>query len=57
MADVYYTAVRLFGGQDATKRADSEDLDTDALRAEYEDAVAVYEQLMAEAKANGEIPA
>lgn len=54
---MYYTAVRLFGGQDATKRADAEDLDADALRAEYEDAVAVYEQLMAEAKANGEIPA
>lgn len=53
---MYYTAVRLFGGQDATKRADAEDLDADALRAEYEDAVAVYEQLMAEAKANGEIP-
>lgn len=52
---MYYTAVKLFGGQDATKRADTEDLDADA-RAEYEDAVAVYEQLMAEAKANGEIP-
>ncbi|KKY36548.1 putative phospholipase a2 [Diaporthe ampelina] len=56
LADVYYTAVKLFGGQDATKRADSEDVDADAL-AEYEHAVAVYEQLVAEAKANGEIPA
>lgn len=56
LADVYYNAVRLFGGQDATKRADAEDLDMDAVRAEYEHAVAVYEQLMAEAKANGEIP-
>lgn len=52
---MYYTAVKLFGGQDATKRANSEDLDADA-RAEYEDAVAVYEQLMAEAKASGQIP-
>lgn len=47
--------MKLFGGQDATKRADSEDVDADAL-AEYEDAVAVYEQLMAEAKASGQIP-
>ncbi|KAK2610278.1 hypothetical protein N8I77_003726 [Diaporthe amygdali] len=53
LADVYYTAVKLFGGQDATKRA--EDVDADAL-AEYEDAVAVYNQLVAEAKANGQIP-
>ncbi|KAG8163180.1 hypothetical protein KVR01_007658 [Diaporthe batatas] len=56
LANVYYAAVKAFGGQDATKRAEAEDLDAAALRAEYDDAVAVYEQLVAEAKANGQIP-
>ncbi|POS69609.1 hypothetical protein DHEL01_v211998 [Diaporthe helianthi] len=57
LADVYYTAVRLLGGQDATKRAETEEAeDTEALRADYEHAVAVYEQMMADAKANGDVP-
>ncbi|KAI3390577.1 hypothetical protein diail_9188 [Diaporthe ilicicola] len=55
LANVYYTAVKLFGGQDATKRGDSQDVDADAL-AEYEESVAVYNQLVAEAKADGRIP-
>ncbi|KAK3337612.1 prokaryotic phospholipase A2-domain-containing protein [Cercophora scortea] len=51
LADVYYAAVRAFGGGDATpgKR-------DDALVQAYEDAVAKYEALVAEAQANGILP-
>ena len=50
LAEVYYAAVRAFGGQDATKRADA-----DAI-ALYQEKLAIYNQMVAEAKANGDIP-
>ncbi|KAM0433530.1 hypothetical protein ACHAPT_004410 [Fusarium lateritium] len=52
LADVYYAAVRAFGGDDATpgKRSDS------ALVQEYEDKLAVYNKLVEEAQENGELP-
>ncbi|KAJ3540734.1 hypothetical protein NM208_g4935 [Fusarium decemcellulare] len=52
LADVYYAAVRAFGGDDATpgKRADSE------LVKEYEEKVAIYNQLVEEAQEKGELP-
>ncbi|KAK3695707.1 prokaryotic phospholipase A2-domain-containing protein [Podospora appendiculata] len=51
LADVYYAAVRAFGGSDTTpgKRDDE-------LVQAYEDAVARYEALVAEAQANGILP-
>lgn len=53
MADVYYAAVRAFGGDDATpgKRDEHEDLVHD-----YEDKVAIYEKLVEEAQVQGELP-
>ncbi|CAI4217783.1 unnamed protein product [Parascedosporium putredinis] len=50
LADVYYSAVRAFGGGDATPGKRDEDL----VQA-YQDAVAVYEELVAEARARGDI--
>ncbi|KAM0542872.1 hypothetical protein ACHAPJ_012595 [Fusarium lateritium] len=51
LADVYYAAVRAFGGDDATpgKR-------DDALVAEYEKKVAIYNKLVEEAQEKGELP-
>ncbi|KAM7185464.1 Prokaryotic phospholipase A2 domain containing protein [Naviculisporaceae sp. PSN 640] len=52
LADVYYTAVRAFGGSGASKR----EVDEDALKA-YEHAVEVYNQLVKEAQDAGLLPA
>ena len=51
MADVYYAAVRAFGGGDATpgKRDDQ-------LLREYEDKVATYNALVKEAQEKGLLP-
>ena len=48
LADVYYAAVRAFGGNDATKR----DL-SDELVHEYEAKLAIYKQLVKEAQDAG----
>jgi hypothetical protein len=48
LADVYYAAVRAFGGSTQGKR------DDDPLR-EYEEKLAVYHKLVAEAQAAGEL--
>ena len=48
LADVYYAAVRAFGGSTQEKR------DDDLVR-EYEDKVAIYNKLVAEAQASGEL--
>ena len=48
LADVYYAAVRAFGGNDATKR----DVN-DELVHEYEEKLAIYEQLVKEAQDAG----
>ena len=48
LADVYYAAVRAFGGNDATKRAAN-----DELVHEYEEKLAIYNQLVKEAKEAG----
>ena len=48
LADVYYAAVRAFGGSTQGKRNDD-------LLKEYEDKVAIYEKLVAEAQAKGEL--
>ncbi|PKS05697.1 hypothetical protein jhhlp_007964 [Lomentospora prolificans] len=50
LADVYYAAVRAFGGGDATpgKR-------DDYLIVEYEEKLAIYNQLVEEARARGDI--
>lgn len=48
LADVYYAAVRAFGGSTQGKRADD-------LVKEYEEKVAIYDKLVAEAQANGEL--
>ncbi|EEU36829.1 phospholipase A2 [Fusarium vanettenii 77-13-4] len=52
LADVYYAAVRAFGGDDATpgKRSDSE------LVKEYEEKVAIYNKLVEEAQEKGDLP-
>ncbi|KAK4194536.1 prokaryotic phospholipase A2-domain-containing protein [Triangularia verruculosa] len=54
LADVYYAAVRAFGGDDATpgKRETREDLVK-----EYEEKLAIYHALVAQAEADGLIPA
>ncbi len=48
LADVYYAAVRAFGGSTQGKR------DDDLLR-EYEEKLAIYNKLVAEAQATGEL--
>ncbi len=48
LADVYYAAVRVFGGSTQGKR------DDDLLR-EYEEKLAIYNKLVAEAQATGEL--
>jgi hypothetical protein len=48
LADVYYAAVRAFGGSTQEKR------DEDLVR-EYEEKVAIYDKLVAEAQASGEL--
>ncbi|KAK4035180.1 prokaryotic phospholipase A2-domain-containing protein [Parachaetomium inaequale] len=48
LADVYYAAVRAFGGSTQEKR------DDDLVR-EYEEKVAIYKKLVAEAQASGEL--
>jgi len=48
LADVYYAAVRAFGGSTQGKR------DEDLVR-EYEEKVAIYNKLVAEAQAKGEL--
>jgi hypothetical protein len=52
LAEVYYAAVRAFGGDDATpgKRADDE------LVRIYEEKVAIYEALVQEAQESGDLP-
>ncbi|VBB75924.1 Putative protein of unknown function [Podospora comata] len=54
LADVYYAAVRAFGGGDATpgKRETH-----DELVKEYEEKLAIYNALVAQAEADGLIPA
>lgn len=49
LANVYYTAVRAFGGSTQAGRR------VDGLVKEYEDAVAIYNKLVAEAQASGEL--
>ncbi|KAH6887526.1 prokaryotic phospholipase A2-domain-containing protein [Thelonectria olida] len=51
LADVYYAAVRAFGGDDATPGKRDEDL-----VAEYEEKLAIYNSLVEEAQKNGELP-
>ena len=51
LADVYYAAVRAFGGSDETKRSSE-----DPLVLEYEEKLAVYNQLVEEARAQGLLP-
>ncbi len=53
MADVYYAAVRAFGGGDTTPGKRAVD---PALLAEYEDKVAIYNQLLEDARAAGQLP-
>ncbi|KAK4149633.1 prokaryotic phospholipase A2-domain-containing protein [Chaetomidium leptoderma] len=48
LAEVYYAAVRAFGGSTQGKR-------DDALTQEYEDKVAIYNKLVAEAQESGEL--
>ncbi|KAK7427637.1 hypothetical protein QQZ08_005912 [Neonectria magnoliae] len=52
LADVYYAAVRAFGGDDAEpgKRSDGD------LVQEYEEKVEIYNQLVQEAQEKGELP-
>ncbi|KAK0654732.1 phospholipase A2 [Cercophora newfieldiana] len=52
LADVYYAAVRAFGGGDATpgKRSD------EGLIREYEEKLAIYNQLMEDARKQGYLP-
>lgn len=52
LADVYYAAVRAFGGSDATPGKRS----TDELVKIYEEKLAIYNDLVAEARANGDLP-
>lgn len=54
LADVYYAAVRAFGGSGATPGR--RDVDEEALK-EYEHAVEVYNQLVKEAQEAGLLPA
>ncbi|KAF9766889.1 hypothetical protein IL306_000641 [Fusarium sp. DS 682] len=51
LADVYYAAVRAFGGGDATPGKRDEDLVK-----EYEEKVAIYNKLVEEAQEKGELP-
>lgn len=51
LANVYYTFVRAFGGDDATPGKREIDL-----VAEYENAVKEYDALVAEAQAAGRLP-
>ncbi|KAK2126314.1 phospholipase A2 domain-containing protein [Fusarium oxysporum II5] len=51
LADVYYAAVRAFGGDDATPGKRDEDLVK-----EYEEKVAIYNKAVEEAQAKGELP-
>lgn len=51
LADVYYAAVRAFGGGDATPGKRDEDLVKI-----YEEKVALYKQAVAEAQERGELP-
>lgn len=48
LADVYYAAVRAFGGSTQSKR------DEDLVKV-YEEKVAIYNQLVAEAQEKGEL--
>lgn len=50
LADVYYSAVRAFGGSTQPGRRD------DALIREYEEKVAIYNQLVKEAQDKGLLP-
>jgi hypothetical protein len=52
LADVYYAAVRAFGGGDATPGKRSED----ALVVEYEEKLAIYNKLLDEARKQGLLP-
>ncbi|UNI23813.1 hypothetical protein JDV02_009609 [Purpureocillium takamizusanense] len=51
LADVYYAAVRKFGGGDASKREEQEDVDR-----LYDEAVARYEKAVKEAQEEGLLP-
>ncbi|ROT38592.1 secretory phospholipase A2 [Sodiomyces alkalinus F11] len=53
LAEVYYAAVRAFGGGDATRQTQEEH---DALVVLYEEAVRAYEAAVQEAQAKGELP-
>lgn len=52
LADVYYAAVRAFGGSDATPGKRTED---DLVKV-YEEKLAIYNKLVEEAQQNGELP-
>ncbi|KAF4445832.1 phospholipase A2 [Fusarium austroafricanum] len=51
LADVYYAAVRAFGGDDATPGKRDDDLVK-----EYENKLAIYHKLVEEAQEKGELP-
>lgn len=51
LADVYFAAVKAFGGQDATKREEDKDW-----VAEYHRLVEVYHQSVKDAQDAGELP-
>lgn len=54
LAEVYYAAVKAFGGQDATPGRRSTESHDDLVAA-YEAKLATYNQMLEEAKANGEV--
>lgn len=51
LADVYYAAVRMFGGNDATKRETQEELSK-----AYDDAVVAYNEAVKQAQEEGLLP-
>lgn len=52
LADVYYSAVRAFGGDDATPGKRDEHSELVAI---YDEKVAIYDKLVAEAQAKGQL--
>ncbi|KAK5989644.1 Secretory phospholipase A2 [Cladobotryum mycophilum] len=57
LADVYYAAVRAFGGKDATPDPQpSKSLVEEDLVKEYEEKVAIYNEEVKKAQAKGELP-
>lgn len=52
LADVYYAAVRAFGGSTASRRDESQE----ELVRDYEEKLAIYNQLVKDAQAQGKLP-